>query len=183
MDKKEIRIKIHDLFEVCKVCVHKTQAKQDEVNEECINCDTYLEIRKLGDLLQSEKEVMSVQKRTAFEMSIEEYVNLKRQGLKDREIAEMKGVDSQKIANWKYQRKDKIQAALEGKGSEEMSKEEVVKKVEKIEVKNDVAEKIEVEKTEQVASAEEKQINVLEVKVEKLERENKLLRELLKLWA
>lgn len=46
-----------------------------------------------------------------FKLSIEEYGELKKKGLKDFKIAERLGIDKQQLANWKYLRKDQLVAA------------------------------------------------------------------------
>lgn len=46
-----------------------------------------------------------------FKLSIEEYGEFKKQGLKDNKIAEKLGINKQQLANWKYLRKDQLIAA------------------------------------------------------------------------
>lgn len=50
-----------------------------------------------------------------LDISIEEYVELSSQGLKDREICAQKGFKSAQLANWKYGRRDELKNALKEK--------------------------------------------------------------------
>lgn len=111
--KKLTRIRINDLLDICQAC---TVTDKDSV---CNSCSTYKEIQSLGDTLHNEKkrnpekpqkEVLTVPGST---LSIDDYLKLRSQGMKDKEIRELKGLSSQQLANWKYTRKEKLKEAEE----------------------------------------------------------------------
>lgn len=115
MDQKKLtRIRIGDLLDICKSCTVTDKEKRDGV---CNSCPTHKEIQSLGDTLHNEKkripekpqkEVLTVPGST---LSIDDYLKLRSQGMKDKEIRELKGLSSQQLANWKYTRKEKLKEA------------------------------------------------------------------------
>lgn len=68
-----------------------------------------------------------------FKLSIEEYGELKKQGLKDNKIADKLGIDKRQLSNWKYLRKEQLIAAglvtSKKQANVSVAKSEEVKKV------------------------------------------------------
>lgn len=62
---------------------------------------------------------------TSLELSMEEYVEFNSQGLKDIEIAKLKGVNKQQIANWKFARREQLKDVLKKKKEIDVGMEEV----------------------------------------------------------
>lgn len=112
--KKEIRLKICKLLDVCREC--EIGPMYNEHPDKCSGCDIYTEMRTLGDMLAPRrnrfgevyKEVDELRK---IKISVEEYLELKKQGLKEKEIAEKLGVKPVSLSNWKYRNREKLLVA------------------------------------------------------------------------
>jgi transcriptional regulator with XRE-family HTH domain len=100
LERKRIVYRIGDLLDECKKCP-KQNGNSIRV---CVGCSIYTELRALGKKLERKEN-----KEMALQMTVEEYMDYKAKGMKDKEIAELKGVNKQAIANWKYARKDQLE--------------------------------------------------------------------------
>lgn len=109
VNRKAIRIKINDLLDICQNCTEKpVNTDNSHKHPICVKCQTYLELRSLGDAL-SVKEGKDME---PLNITIDEYVDFKNQGMLDRQIAVTKGLKKQQLANWKYGRREQISKAL-----------------------------------------------------------------------
>jgi predicted RNase H-like nuclease (RuvC/YqgF family) len=86
MNRQQLLYKLDDLLENCKSCPRKSENRSVAVSPEvkCKGCSTYNEIRLIGENLGRKKGMAKI--------TLEEYQDLKAQGLSDAEIARKKSM-------------------------------------------------------------------------------------------
>lgn len=98
MNKRDIRIRIGDLLDICRQCPL----------QDCKNCSTYKEIRKLGKIIAPEEKGVGGPK-PKDNFTHQEYLLIKQEtGLTDKEIAKKVGIKANRILylkrKWGYKR-------------------------------------------------------------------------------
>lgn len=113
-EKKLARLQVQDLLDVCQECELKDLDDKDGV---CYECPTYEKLRILGDTLKGKSPPKKVPEEgkdvPGSKLSVEEYFKLKSQGLKDKEIRDLKGLTAKQMYNWKHLRKEKLKEVEE----------------------------------------------------------------------
>lgn len=97
--KRDIRIKIGDLLDICRQCPL----------QDCKKCSTDKEIRKLGETIApAEKERGVGGPKPKDNFTHQEYLLIKKTGLTDKEIAKQVGIKPDRILylkrKWGYRR-------------------------------------------------------------------------------
>lgn len=111
MNKTRLRLQIGLLLDHCREC-NKGPENNEHPDKVCGGCSNYEKIRKLGDKLAPAKDRFGRVidgKKLKVNLTIEEYISFKRKGLKDYEIAEIKGIN---VYAWKHRNKEKLKNAI-----------------------------------------------------------------------
>lgn len=115
-DRKQIIHRISDLLDhKCEPCPRRDSAGNHA--KACTGCAVYLELQELGAMLdetRGKKKVVEELPKIE-ELTVEKYVELKKQGYSADEIAKMAGISKQKLYNWAAYRKLKIKSLLDQK--------------------------------------------------------------------
>ncbi|MDX8367835.1 MazG-like family protein [Cytobacillus sp. IB215665] len=113
MNKKKARLRVNNLLDRCQDCPIKPTKVESvsHVEAVCNGCTVYQELLQLGKFLGTEKKKGVGKVPKALDLSVGEYFSLKKKGLKEKEIAEIKGVTKQRIYNWKYARREELNKA------------------------------------------------------------------------
>lgn len=119
MNRKQITLEINKHLDVCELCEKKPpsdRTSNKDFLKVCGECETYSKLRELGDKLNSgnfnkERKARKLTKRRSLKMTVEEYLEYKKQGLSDTQIAVKKDTAPQNIYNWKNKRKDELNKA------------------------------------------------------------------------
>jgi chromosome segregation ATPase len=111
--------KLDDLLEVCKGCEKNSGSEGPETR--CKGCQTYGELRKIGENLGRKKAMVK-----PLPITAEEYVQLHHvEGKKRNEICELKGMKPSALSNWKWNHKDEIEEALANAPQPDTAEKEV----------------------------------------------------------
>jgi chromosome segregation ATPase len=101
MKRMNLLYKMDDLLENCKTCEIRGEVKHYNPVKVCNGCETYKDLRVIGDKLGEERKMGK-----AVKLTMEQYKDYKAKGLVDWQIAEELGCTPTTISNWK-KRQDK----------------------------------------------------------------------------
>lgn len=111
--KHIIRQKIGRLLDMrCRNCPHNSE----EHSAVCIGCSVYEELRALGSQLIPGAPVNGQPNKKEYDfngMSVSAYVNYKKKGLRDKDIAPLVGLSQWKLKVWKRLNKNVLDDLIE----------------------------------------------------------------------
>jgi transcriptional regulator with XRE-family HTH domain len=96
MNRMNLLYKMDDLLENCKTCEIRGEVKHYNPVKVCNGCETYKDLRVIGDKLGEERKMGK-----AVKLTMEQYRDYKAKGLTDGQIAEELGCTPTTISNWK----------------------------------------------------------------------------------